>query len=72
MSAVVAIGERTQLDGYALAGVDVIDAADGPAAQQAWDELPPDVGLVLLGPDAHAALAERLSQTSLLWVVVPE
>lgn len=69
---VVAIGERAQLEGYGLAGVRVIDAGDEPAAQQAWDELPPDVTLVLLAPAAHRALAQRLSEKPVLWVVVPE
>jgi vacuolar-type H+-ATPase subunit F/Vma7 len=72
VSAVVAIGERAQLEGYALAGVEVIDAGDGSAVQRAWDELPADVRLVLLSPAAHAALAAQLSQRPLLWLVVPE
>ena len=72
MSGVVAIGERALLAGYALAGVEVIDVGDEPAARRAWDELPEGVGLVLLSPAAHAALAERLPQKPLLWVVLPE
>lgn len=71
MSAVVAIGERSALEGFALAGVEVIDAADARAALEAWEALPPDVGLVLLGAAAHAALAERLAEKPRLWVVVP-
>ena len=72
MSRVVAIGPRASLAGYALAGVEAIDAADAAAAQRAWDELPADVGLVLLGPTAQAALAERLAKSPRLWVVLPE
>jgi vacuolar-type H+-ATPase subunit F/Vma7 len=72
MSVIVAIGKRARLEGYALAGVEVIDAKDTPEAKQAWDGLPPDVGLVLLDRSAQAALAERLAQAALLWVVVPE
>ncbi len=72
MSVVVAIGERELLEGYALAGVEVIDAGDGRAIRRAWDELQTDVGLVLLSSASHAALAERLSEKALLWVVLPE
>jgi vacuolar-type H+-ATPase subunit F/Vma7 len=68
---VVAIGERAQLEGFALAGVEVIDAADGQAAQRAWDGLAADVEFVLLDQAAHDALAEKLSQKTLLWVVLP-
>jgi len=72
VSRVVAIGPRGALAGYALAGVEAIDAGDAAAAQRAWDELPADVGLVLLGRAAQAALAERLAERPLLWVVLPE
>lgn len=72
MSRVVAIGPRGSLVGFALAGVEPIEAADAAAARQAWDELPADAGLVLLAPTAHAALAERLAERPLLWVVLPE
>ena len=75
MSRVVGIGEGVLLDGYALAGVEVVDAADPAGARRAWDELPADVELVLLSPAAQAALASRLAQRSalqrsVLWVVV--
>ena len=69
---VVAIGEPGLLEGYALAGVAVIDAGDDHAVQRAWEELPADVGLVLLSAASHCALAERLSERPLLWAVLPE
>ena len=72
MSSVVAIGERALLEGYTLAGVEVIDAVDGPAAQRAWDELPTDVALVLLDAAAHGVLVERLAEKPVLWVLVPQ
>ncbi|MGZ4400297.1 MAG: hypothetical protein ACXVYM_05445 [Gaiellaceae bacterium] len=68
---VVAIGEPAKLEGFALAGVEVIDAEDGPAALRAWEDLPADVELVLLSEATHDALAERLSQKTFLWVVLP-
>jgi vacuolar-type H+-ATPase subunit F/Vma7 len=71
MSTVAAIGDRLLLDGYALVGVEVVDAPDPAAAQRAWDELPADVGLVLLSAAAHDALDGRLEEKRVLWVVVP-
>jgi vacuolar-type H+-ATPase subunit F/Vma7 len=71
MSKVVAIGERPRLEGYALAGVEILEAPDAAAAERMWEQLPADVGLLLLSPTAEAALAERLTEKQLLWVVVP-
>ena len=73
MSRIVAIGERERVRGFALAGVHVAAADDAPAARAAWRELPADVGLVILTPEAHAALAvERLQQPNQrLWVGMP-
>lgn len=57
MTKIVAIGEQERLRGFKLAGMDV-DVAEDPAdARAAWEALPPDVGLVILTPAAHAALA---------------
>ena len=71
MSTVAAIGDRLQLDGYALVGVEVIDAPDPAAARRAWDELAKGVGLVLLSRAAHDALVGRLEEERVLWVVLP-
>lgn len=59
MSRAAAIGEDVRLAGYALAGVEVLAAEDRPAAVRAWEELPDDVGLLLLTPLTDEALAER-------------
>ncbi len=71
VSRVVAIGELAQLGGYALAGVEILDASEPGAARRAWEQLASDVGLVMLSAAAHAALADRLSERAVLWVIVP-
>jgi vacuolar-type H+-ATPase subunit F/Vma7 len=72
MSRVVAIGENQLIDGYALAGVNVI-AADSPAAVLgAWESLGDDTGLLLLTPAARDAIGERVSDHPfLVWVTLP-
>lgn len=69
---VAAIGEASLLMGYALAGVEVIDARDAEAARGAWAELPAGVALVILTSGARAALGSRLEEDQVLWVEVPE
>lgn len=72
MSRVAAIGELEAVDGYGLAGVELLPAADGSAAREAWATLAPDVALLLVTPAAAEALAERLADAGdLLWVVIP-
>ena len=72
MSRVAAIGELEAVDGYGLAGVELLPAADGPAAREAWAALAPDVSLLLLTPAAATTLADELDQAGdLLWVVIP-
>jgi len=69
---VAAIGEASLLMGYALAGVQVLDATDAEGARVAWDELPAGVELVLLTSGARAALGSRVEDGPVLWVEVPE
>ena len=72
MSRVVAIGERELVDGYGLAGVEVV-AADEPAAvRRAFAEVAGDAGLLILTPATAAALAQRLAEPQpFVWVVLP-
>jgi vacuolar-type H+-ATPase subunit F/Vma7 len=56
VSRIVAIGETERLRGFAFAGVEVIAAESPAAARAAWQALAPDVALVILTPDARAAL----------------
>ncbi len=74
MSRIVAIGETERLRGFAFAGVDVIAAESPAAARAAWQALAPDVALVILTPEARAALGyddlDPLGQR--LWAVMTE
>jgi len=72
MTLVAAIGERERVSGFAFAGVRVEAVEHADAALGAWRGLPADVGLVILTPAAHRALATELSaQDRRLWVVLP-
>lgn len=73
MSGVVAIGEAGRLAGFALAGVDVRTAENAQAAHDQWDGLERDVGLLILTPEAAAALGGRRSEREeIVWVSLPE
>jgi vacuolar-type H+-ATPase subunit F/Vma7 len=72
MSGVAAIGEGSRIRGFALAGVTVVAAPDETAARAAWEALDPDVGLVILTPEAARALGSALwANTRRLWVELP-
>lgn len=72
MSAIVALGEPARVAGLGLAGCTVIPVADARDAEEAWERLPADVGLLILGPAAAAALRGRLDERPhMLWTVLP-
>jgi hypothetical protein len=72
VSAACAIGDERRLAGYALAGVEVRHALTGPEVDAAWAGLAEDAGLLILTPDAHAALEGRLfEREGLVWAVLP-
>ncbi len=72
MSRIVAIGERELVDGYGLAGVQVLPASDTTSVRRAYAEVEGDAGLLILTPAAEAALADRLADARrLVWVVLP-
>jgi hypothetical protein len=72
VSRAVAIGARARVEGYGLAGLDVIAAEDDGAARAAWEELPGDVVCVIFTPAAMSALGERLSERpEVIWAVLP-
>jgi vacuolar-type H+-ATPase subunit F/Vma7 len=72
VSRAAAIGEQVRVAGYALAGVEVHIAQDADTARAAWEGLAPDVACLLLTPEAHAALAERLDERArVVWTVIP-
>ncbi|MFP4634418.1 MAG: hypothetical protein ACLFRD_01035 [Nitriliruptoraceae bacterium] len=71
MSRVVALGETSRVEGYALAGVTVL-ATDRDGVDRAWQRVPDDTGLLVLTPTAAADLEARLaSRPGLLWTVIP-
>lgn len=70
MNRVVAIGSAVELAGYALVGVEVVDATSPELVRRAWADATEDASLVLLTTDARAALAQRIA-VGVLWAVVP-
>ncbi|GAA2244256.1 MULTISPECIES: hypothetical protein [Kitasatospora] len=72
MGAVVALGERTRVAGWSLAGVTVLVADQPEAVRRAWADLPEGVELVILTPAAGRALGSALSESGRpLCVVMP-
>ncbi|MGK4585296.1 hypothetical protein ACSMTC_35725 [Kitasatospora sp. HPMI-4] len=58
----VALGERTRVAGWALAGVTALVAEQPEAVRRAWADLPEDVELVILTPAAAQALGSPLPE----------
>jgi vacuolar-type H+-ATPase subunit F/Vma7 len=73
VSRIAAIGQLESVEGYGLAGVELLPAAGPADVRAAWAALDADVGLVLLTPGAAADLDAQLAEADdLLWVVLPE
>ena len=70
MSRVVAIGRAVELAGYALVGVEVVDAPEPELVRRAWADAAGAASLVLLTTEARAALPD-LEAGGFLWTVVP-
>jgi vacuolar-type H+-ATPase subunit F/Vma7 len=71
MSRVLAIGNAVELAGYALVGVEVVDAPEPALVRRAWADAAGAASLVLLTTEARAALPDRLETGDFLWTVVP-
>jgi vacuolar-type H+-ATPase subunit F/Vma7 len=72
MSRAVAIGSDIRLAGYALAGVEVIDAGDAGAVTRVLEGLEADVALVILDRDPDdAALAALRRRQGTVWCSLP-
>ena len=72
MSRIAAIGESELVDGFGLAGVEVLPAPDAAAARRAWAEVEGDVGLLILTPASEAALTLDLAEAhGVIWAVIP-
>jgi vacuolar-type H+-ATPase subunit F/Vma7 len=59
---IVALGDPLQMEGFALAGCDVIAATAADDVRRAWDRLGPDVELVIVTPAAAQSLEEQLAE----------
>lgn len=66
---VAAIGADVLVRGLALAGVLVLPAEEPDAVRDAWRDLPSDVGLVLLTPDAAACLGDEVDRGPMVAVM---
>jgi vacuolar-type H+-ATPase subunit F/Vma7 len=72
MSRAVAIGARPLVAGYALAGVEVVEAHGPEAVRAAWQAIPDDVALLILTREASQVLTRELEQRpELPWTVLP-
>lgn len=72
MSTIVALGERERVEGFAVAGVRVIAAAEASDIRDAWKRLSESVAVVILTPAARTALSDLLPlRPDLVWTVIP-
>ena len=72
MSTVTAIGETHELEGFALVGVTVIATATPGQVIDAWQNLDPNVSLVILSPAARKTLHPMLAdRPNILTVAMP-
>lgn len=71
MGSVIAVGSSVQVGGWALAGVDVRPAETPKQAISVWDDLPGDVGLLIVTAEVAEATAGRPTPPGALTVVVP-
>lgn len=73
MSVIVALGERARVEGFALAGVEVIGLDDPKDVRHAWEQLTDEVAVLLLTPAARAHLSDEIaSRPDLVWTVIPD
>ena len=69
---IVALGERSLLEGFPLAGVELRVAETAAAVKEGWDHLPKDAGIVILTPRAAQALGDVVNgPNSPMTVVLP-
>jgi len=72
MSTIVALGETHELQGFALAGVTVVAVTAEAELSAAWQQLGPDVALVILSPLAARVLESDLAKRpDVLTAVMP-
>lgn len=72
MTEIAAVGSEVLLRGFALAGVRICPADTPEQVRAVWAHLPDSVGLVILTPDAGAALVrDGARRPGRLTVVIP-
>jgi vacuolar-type H+-ATPase subunit F/Vma7 len=72
MANIVALGGTHEIEGFALAGVNVVPTHTDAEARRAWEALGDDVGLVILSAAAADALSTAfIERPDLLTVVMP-
>ena len=67
---IAAIGEGVLLEGFRLAGVDVMACDSEPDILRAWTTLPPTTAVVLLTPRSARALGAAVTAVSAPLIVV--
>jgi len=70
MGRIAALGERNRIQALTVAGAEPYPAATAQEALAAWRDLPADVAVLVLTPQAAAALAGRLDERRDLLVTV--
>jgi hypothetical protein len=70
MPNVAGLGELSRLEVYRLAGVGVLAAETDDDVRTAWQSLAADTAIVLLTPNAAAALGSRLTEPGAPMTVV--
>lgn len=72
MGTIAAIGDRHRVQPLGIAGVDVHHAASDDEAVAAWQQLRPDVAVLIVTAQAASALASRIDdRRDLLVTVLP-
>lgn len=72
MSRIAAIGAPRELDGFTLAGVELIAADDVADVRTAWSRLDSDVAVLILTPAAERALEDLLPlRSDVIWATLP-
>jgi vacuolar-type H+-ATPase subunit F/Vma7 len=66
---IAVLGEAPRVDGWALAGAEVVPAAGEVQVRRAWDELAADVEVVIVTAAVAEQLGDRLHDR--LTVVLP-
>lgn len=70
MGRIAALGERSRIQAFAIAGVEGHPAATNVEALSAWHELSHEVAVLILTRESAAALAGRLDERRDLLVTV--